>query len=360
MSLPSLYVQGMGGIGDCLHQRSVLRQLMQRYAVTLMTPWPSMYHDLIAEGLIVVRRGVQLRTQMKNEQREADKFASRHPLTQSSAGMRIAYGGGQVTQTESKTVLEAMCHVTGTDYLTADYRLAVPDAWTHELVATLGDLPARANERPWLVYRPLVARPEWRGSIVRNADPTAYAKLFQILRDTFFVVSVADLEEGREWLAHGPQLKADLTFHAGELTFEMLAALFKRADLVYTSSGFGAILGPAVGTPTISVIGGYESIGCHDSGARFAPYLAIGPRVECACWTSACRKACDKSIDMDAADDRIRKFLSQICIQTSDNTTSFEDMFTTPPLTVDPAVQQHQYTQQQRVLAMAMNRGMRA
>src|ERR1035437_1713493 len=222
MALPPLYLQGMGGIGDCLHQRAIIRQLMQRYAVTLMTPWPSMYHDLIAEGLIVVRHGIALRTQRKNEQRESEaaKFASRHPLTRSD-GMRIAYGGGQVGQTESKTVLEAMCHVTGTDYLTADYRLAIPDAWTQELTATLGDLPARANERPWLVYRPLVARPEWRGSIVRNADPGSYAKLLQIIRDTFFVISVADLEEGRERLAHGPQLKADLTFHAGELTFEM-------------------------------------------------------------------------------------------------------------------------------------------
>lgn len=356
---PALHVQGMHGMGDCLHQRAVLRQLMQKYAVTLETSWASLYHDLVAEGLVLVRVPVGLRTQTKNANREAELF--RAARTYNTQGLRIRYGGAEVMQTESKTVLEAMCNATGTDYAYADYRLAIPDAWTQGLFAKLGDLPDRAFTHPWLVYRPLVGRHEWRGSIARNADPASYTKLFQILRDTFFVISVADLEPGREWLV-GPQLKADKTFHQGELVFETLAALFKHASLVYTSSGFAAILGPAVGTPTISVVGGYESTGCHSSGARFAPYLAIGPRVECGCWTSQCRQACDKSIDMDAADARLRKFLSEISIQISDNTTSFESMYgvATGVNPFSPAtvlgVDKAAATRQQRALYQAMAR----
>ncbi len=308
-----LFIQGMGGLGDCLHQRAVLRQLMQRHTVTLMTPWPAMYHDLIAEGLIVVRRGIALRTQMKNEQREADKFTARHPLTR-SAGMRIAYGGQQVLQTSSKTILEVMCNVTGTDFATADFTLPVPDAWTGLLFEQLGPLPQIASERPWCVYRPLVARPEWRGSIARNADQAAYADLFESIREKFFTISVADLCDGKEWIV-GPETKTDLSFHHGELVFEALAALFKQSDLVFTSSGFAAVLGPAVGTPTLSIVGGYEDPRCHDSGEKFAPYMAIGPRVSCTCWTSQCRKTCDKSLNMDFARGAVAGFVSEIQIR---------------------------------------------
>ena len=304
-----LHVQGMGGLGDCLHQRAVLRQLMQRHTVTLMTPWPAMYHDLIAEGLIVVRRSIALRTQMKNERRESEavKFASRHPLTRNT-GMRIATPGQQVLQTQSKTILEVMCNVTGTNYAEADYRLPVPDVWHR----ALGEVFPTRPEKPIMFYRPLIARPEWRGGMARNADPAAYDDLYRSIRDKFFVVSVADLGDGAEWIV-GPDAKPDLSFHRGELVFEALAALAKRSALVFTSSGFPAILGPAVGTPTISIVGGYEDYRCHDSGAKFAPYLAIGPRVGCSCWTSACRKVCDKSIDLIDAKDKLSNFLSQTC-----------------------------------------------
>lgn len=317
MTKPSLFIQGMHGLGDCIHQRAVLRQLMTMQSVTLETSWPSVYHDLVGEDLKLVRRPVSLRTQNKNQIREADKFSPSHNA--SGAAIRVAYGGAQVMQTESKTVLEAMCQSVGVSYAEADYRLPIPDQWFQQLFKTLGvDANTMfARERPWLVYRPLVARPEWRGSIMRNADPGGYAELFSVIRDQFFVVSVADLEPGREWIV-GPELKADLALHAGELTFETMSALFCAADLVYTSSGFAAILAPAVKTPVVSVVGGYECLSAHASGARFAPYLGIGPRVECGCWTSQCRQSCDKTIDLTAAGMRLMEFVSQNCLQLRD------------------------------------------
>jgi hypothetical protein len=288
---------------------------METRTISLETSWPSIYHDLIADGMAVCRRPVSLRTQTKNAARESDKFSPRHPLMR--AGLRISYTGQQVLQSRSQTVLEVMCNVTGTDFAQADYRLPVPPSWDNALDAALGPLPDSARRRPWLVYRPLVARPEWRGSVARNADPEAYAAIFNSIRDKFFVVSVADLGHGQEQIV-GPDAKPDLSFHEGELVFEALAALYKRADLVFTSSGFSAILGPSVGTPTISIGGGYEDYRCHDSGIRFAPYLSIGPINGCTCWHSGCRLVCDKTIDIDAAKASVAKFLSENCIQISD------------------------------------------
>lgn len=300
-------------MGDCLHQRAVVRQLMKTREVILETSWPSMYHDLIAEGLRVSRRPVALRTQTKNANRESEAaiFSPLHQFARPN--MRIAYGGGHVLQTPSKTILEVMCDVTGTSFADADYRLPVPDAWHSILASILGHPTAAAQEKPWMFYRPLVARPEWRGSMARNADVRAYDELYASIRDEFFVISVADLEDGVEWLVNPDAPKADLTFHRGELVFEALAALAWSSALVFTSSGFGAILGPAVGTPTFSVVGGYEDPRCHDSGAKFAPYLAVGPVNPCSCWASQCGRVCDKSIDIPAAKEKLQSFVAQHC-----------------------------------------------
>lgn len=311
--MPPLHIQGMHGIGDSLHQRAPVRQLMQKREVILETSWPAMYHDLIAEGLRVSRRPVALRTQTKNANRETEaaKYSPLHQFARPN--MRIAYGGGHVLQTPSKTILEVMCDVTGTSFADADYRLPIPDAW-HSLLASIIGHPTHLQEKPWMFYRPLVARPEWRGGMARNADAVAYRELFDSIRDEFFVVSVADLEDGKEWLVDPDDAtKADLTFHRGELVFEALAALAWTSSLVFTSSGFGAILGPAVETPTFSVVGGYEDPRCHDSGAKFAPYLAIGPNNPCSCWSSQCGRVCDKTFDVAAAKEKLRLFVLENC-----------------------------------------------
>jgi len=307
----------MHGLGDCIHTRAVLRQLMKTRDVVLETSWPAIYHDLIAEGLRVSRRPVALRTQSKNAARESEsaKFSPLHRFARPA--MRVAYQGQQVLETPSKTILEVMCNVTGTSFADADYRLPVPSSWQALLFERLGTLPERSQRLPWMFYRPLVARPEWRGSMARNADPAAYDDLYRSIRDQFFVVSVADLADGQEWLV-GPETKVDLSFHKGELVFEALAALAQQSTLVFTSSGFAAVLGPAVGTSTISIVGGYEDPRCHDSGAKFSPYLAIGPKAPCSCWTSACKRVCDKTLDLAAAREKVGAFVSENYLQMSD------------------------------------------
>jgi hypothetical protein len=307
-----ILIEGMHGMGDNVHQRAVVRQIMQTREVWLETSWPAIYHDLVGPDLKLIRRAVNLRTQTKNAQREADKFQSLVPPP-GIERIRVMYHGQHVMQTESKTVLEAMCRNVGVSYPDANYTLPVPYDWiqrVEKIMNGFGYTPEVAATKPLCVYRPLVSRNEWRGSAARNANEMAYAHLFAYLRNHFFVVSVADLVPGVEWIV-GPQLKADATLHHGELSFEELAALFREADLIFTSSGFSAILAPAVETPCINIVGGYEDSRAHDSGAKFAPLLSIDPVTPCRCWTSACRQDCTKEIDMIPAVDKIAAFVRE-------------------------------------------------
>lgn len=303
---PALLIQGMHGLGDSIHQRAVVRQLMTTHRVWLETSWPTIYHDLAGPDLHLVKKSVSLRTQSKNAQREAELF-SKQGIGGKHGTLRISYNGSDVMKTASYTVLEAMCIKAGVSYAEADFTLPVKSEWLERIVERLRVLGYDGSKRI-LVYRPLVARPEWRGSIARNANVMDYAYITGFLRNHYFVVSVADLVPSVEWIV-GPELKPDAQFHNGELPVEELAALFKAADLVLTSSGFGAILAPAVGTPCISVIGGYEDSRAHDSGAKFAPYLCIEPLTPCRCWNSGCAMACTKEIDMLPAIDAIAKFV---------------------------------------------------
>ncbi len=301
MALPPLHVVGMHGLGDNLHQRAVIKQLMaQHEAVWLETSWPSVYHDLVAQGLHLIRRPVQLRTQTKNAEREVAKFDSDGPPPRTPS-IQIMYHGAEVARSPSDTILEAMCNLARVSYEDADFSLPIPQTWREALYPLLPF--GWDNGKPLLIYRPLTERPEWRGGATRNADPDCYTRLFAKIRDRFFVVSVADLEAGREWLL-GPVLKPDVVFHKGELVFEQLAALFSVADMVYCSSGFGPILAQAVGTPVISIVGGYHSWKAQRPPPLMAQdMLGIDPAQRLPKWGMSGNKTFDVTAALDQVDD---------------------------------------------------------
>jgi len=290
-----LLVHGMHGLGDNLHQRAVLRQLAARHEVWLETPWPSLYHDL--PQLHLVDKGSRLRTQAKNAKREAGMFCA-HPPPAGAAQVTVSYTPAEVRA--ARGILPAMCAHCGV--ATGDFRLPVPRSWRHGL-----SLPPR-EKRPLAVLRPLVDRREWGGCRARNPELSAWLALVAAIRHDFFVVSVADLEPGREWLAQPPP-DADLVLHAGELDVRGLAALWRAADLVLTAPGFGVALAQAVGTPLAIVFGGYEPPYGYDAGARHSPTLAIAPAAGgCDCFSH--HHQCAKVIDIPRAIDRLKEFAS--------------------------------------------------
>lgn len=293
-----LLLQGMHGLGDNLHQRAIIRQLMRRYDVTLESSWVAPYHDLIAAGLRVVRKHTVLRTQTKNAKREAGLFAQGAPA--GARTRRIWYSPQEVR--DNRGVLAAMCRNCDVSYDSADFRLPVPAEWIAAAKAVV------QSDKPILVYRPLVERTEWNGCAARNPDHSAYAALFGSIRDRFHVVSIADLIPGIEWMVGHP-VQADQEFHRGELPFEALAGLFSVASMAFAAPGFAVVLAQAVETPVCAVFGSYEASYSFSGGARFSQYLGIDPIVPCDDFRHNNNK--DKTIDVKAASEKLRIFADE-------------------------------------------------
>ena len=278
----------MHGLGDNIHQRAIVRQLTERHEVFLETSWPAVYHDLPVK--CVFKRTI-LRTQAKNAARQAAAFVS----APTGPRIRVRYTPQDIRSTGS--VLGAMCKATGADVSKADFSLPVPDEWKKQASAIL------SVDKPLLIYRPLVERREWGGCAARNPDREAYAQLFASIRDRYFVVSIADLVPGVEWIVSEP-IKADAEFHSGEFHFEALAGLFSMASLVFASPGFAVPLAQAVGTPVVCVFGGYESSRSFST----MPYLGIDAVNPCECFSHNHR--CDKRIDMPQALGRLQEYVN--------------------------------------------------
>lgn len=309
-SKPPFLVRGMHGMGDNLHMRALVRKMMQTRTVYLETTWASLYHDLVAEGLRVVEKETPLRTQKKNAIRERNLFW-KGKIPGGIPARQVSYVSSAVRTQGS--VVGAMLASFGLDPKDADFRLPVPQAWIDGIDKIIGK-----PTKPILVYRPLVVRREWY-FYGRNPEINAYKQIFdEHLRDRYFVVSIADIvdrhpkgprDPDEEWIVSHP-IKADREFHKGELPFEMLAALFKRAALVYTSPGFSVPLSQAVGTPVICMFGGYENSKSFSGGARFAPYLGLDVIHPCSCFSHSHK--CDKRIDVAKASAQTKAFIDAL------------------------------------------------
>lgn len=298
---PRLMIHGMHGLGDNLHMRAIVREVMKIREVFLESPWPQVYHDLIGERLHIVSKGSTLRTQAKNAKSQAAKFEAL-PRTEIAESMRVHYPPAAVRSEGS--VLAAMCKTVGVPV--GDFRMPVPKAWHAKADAWLAKWKP---DRPLMLYRPLIERVEWSGCRNRNPDHGVYAGLFEAIAPEFFVVSVADLVPKVEWMV-GKPVATDVQCHAGELDFETLAALAMRAAMVYCSPGFMAVLAQSVSTPVLNVVGGYEDGTSFAAGAKYAPYLAIEPIAPCPCFSHT--HACDKRVDMGAAYAKVGDFISRV------------------------------------------------
>lgn len=292
----AVLVDGMHGLGDNLHQRAVIRKMLEKNKVWLKTPWPSLYHDMVSDRLHLVDPRTKLRTQAKNAEREAGAY-SRERVPFGAPTIKVAYPSHMVI--EHRGVLAAMAEHVGMDNSGLDFSLPVP--WKHNLRIPAG--------RPLVIFRPLTVRKEWGGNATRNPDPVAYLELYREFRKLMpnaFVISIADLEEGKEWMIHG-KVDADAEFHAGELTIEQIAALVRDAALVFTAPGMALVLAQSIGTPVVSVFGGYESAYSFSAGARVTPTLSIEPIKPCECFSHT--HECKKAIDIPMAKASLREFL---------------------------------------------------
>jgi ADP-heptose:LPS heptosyltransferase len=250
-------------------------------------------------------RPTSLRAQAKTLQRELKFFTGPKPPSNATR-RRIWYYSEGIKKCGS--ILEAMNASFGVQVEQPDFSLPIRPEWYESLRKVMAQW--RPEGKPILVYRPLVLRKEWDGSL-RNPDTDAYTKIFQHIRDRFFVVSIADLEPQLEWIV-GDEQEADIHLHRGELDFQTMAALFSEAAMVLSPAGFGPVLAQAVGTPIVAVYGGRESYKTTDrAGAHLAPTLGIDPDKPCDCHQH--RHSCSqhKRITIEPALERLDNFVRQ-------------------------------------------------
>ena len=200
-----MIIHAMRGLGDSLYSRAFIKNLSGQLYID--TPWPELLADL--PNVHFIRPQTTLRTQQKNIARHTNWILppGRQPTRQ------IRYGG--------EGIIPGM---------TACFGVAPAEF-------DLPPLPPSPVEGRYVVIRPVTVRSEWRAD-TRNPDPwnIAAASLKAASRG-YTVVSVADLQEGAEWIV-GAAPYADIRYHKGELPVEQLLALVKGAAAVIGGIGW--------------------------------------------------------------------------------------------------------------------------
>lgn len=266
-----MIIHGMKGLGDNIYQRAFIKALPK--PVWLETPWPELYRDV--PGIHFLRPDTKLRTQAKNLRRQNAATWERAPRGRL---VQVAYG--------RQGIFPGMAGC----FRSRATALDLPD---------FGPSPV---EGPYVLVRPVTVRAEWRAD-TRNPLPEYIAQAAaEMQRRGYRVVSVADLEPGKEW-ALDPLPPADIRFHAGELPVEQLLALLQGASAVIGGIGWIVPAAIAARAPAWIVCGG--------QGGFNHPELITHPSMDLSRITFAvpdnfCRctqkqHACDKRIaDYDA------------------------------------------------------------
>jgi hypothetical protein len=241
-NLRPLYVEGMKGLGDNIYQRAFVKVLAQQRDVYLATPWPELYEDLPVR---FVHMTTPLRTQAKNLRRQIREWTAKPANPQL---IQPSYGGGL-------SIVQGMERRFG----------CAPVEF---------DLPRFENvidaAKPICVVRPATVRNEWCAP-ARNPNPEYIAQAVEALRRDYFIVSVADLQEGAE-IALEPLPYADLRLHAGELGVKQLLGLVQAASLVVGGVGWIVPACIAAKTPLFCILGG--------NGGYNAPEKITDPRMQ--------------------------------------------------------------------------------
>jgi len=265
-----ILICGMLGLGDSIYQRAFLKKFPGAYVIT---PWPELYADL---DIKPVRPQTKLRTQAKNTARSRSKW---HDAPADARRIRVGYGARDLL---SGSILDAMRKQFGVSAGTMD----------------LPGMPSPLRvKKPFAIVRPVTERTEWHNS-ARSPLPEYVALAAKELRSRgYYVVSVADLQPGKEWLVGDPP-DADLVLHAGQWSINHLLGAIQHASVVV--GGVGWIVPACIATKTpLYVIHGGQ--GGHNHRTKLtAPWMDLSkvgwaePKPMCMCTNM--RHDCKKEI----------------------------------------------------------------
>jgi hypothetical protein len=202
----AMIIEGMLGLGDNIYQRAFIKATSK--PIWLATPWPELYSDI--PGVNLIKRETKLRTQAKNLDRQPADVWSRAPHVPTA---KIRYG--------ASGIIPGMTQC----FRVKPQEFDLPD---------FGPSPVAGK---YVVVRPVTVRSEWRADN-RNPLPQYVAQAAaEMRRRGYLVVSVADLEDNKEWLVGDPPA-ADITYHKGELPVKQLLALVQGAAAVIGGIGW--------------------------------------------------------------------------------------------------------------------------
>jgi len=293
----NITVQGLYGMGDNIYQRPFIRALLEKHGrLWLQTSWPELYEDM-PHQLFFLEPQTNLRTQAKNIQRNARKWVEPPKPVDRSA--RIRYGGDLCRSNIPRIMAKSLGMGD-----TGSLRFDLPDFREHVLVK---------YPQPFAVVRPVTIRREWSNP-ARNPDPRYVQEAVWMLKAAgYYVISVADIEPGKEDYVDGPLEGCDQYYDDGQLTIRPLLALIQSADLVVGGVGWIVPACIAAHTPLFVVGGG--------QGGHNAPERITDPRMDLSrvgfalpdnyCRCTNMRHNCPKTIT--GFGDTFKRFLENGC-----------------------------------------------
>lgn len=274
-----LYFDGMHGIGDNINQRCFVKALAQKgHEVWLKTPLPEIYADI--PNVHFVHANSPLRTQKLSEQCSQVQFEPEPPGV---PRQRIFYGNGHLQQ---GSIFDAMTEQFGV----SPAQLDLPSYTPANIRTTSG--------KPLAVIRPTTERKEWhnasRGPLNQYINEVAQ----QLAIAGFHVISVADVQEGQEWIPDSEPF-AHQKFHHGELSIWEMLALVEQADIVLTGPCVIMHAALAYQRPMICLGGGNGGNNHHlkvtdPSCMDLSSSLFVYPDNFCNC--QEMKHGCDKTI----------------------------------------------------------------
>lgn len=267
-----LLIETQHGLGDNIYHRAFVKNMTTMFDVYLKTPFMQVYEDLPVK---FVKQQSSLRTQAKNIARSDYKYHIPPPLTPI---IQPRYTGDHLRRMNMIDSLQLSYHRKPLAFDLPKYTCKIK------------------SDKPICVVRPATIRKEWNAAS-RNPDPRYIAQVIEWLRETHYIVSVADIQVGEE-VALQPLPYADLTLHEGELSTKELLGLIRKADIVVGGVGFIVPACIAYKTRLFCILGGNGMFNApdkitHPSMDLSNVYFAT-PDNFCPC--NSAQHQCDKHI----------------------------------------------------------------
>ena len=251
------------------------------------TPCPDIFWDI--PNLKYVNEGHKwLRTQAKSAKLSRGKIVKLPKDIK-----RTAYSYCPVRQRKmcSAGIIRKKLNISEEDF---DFEFPLRPVWIMKAKKLVKGF--NMGKKKLCIIRPPTNRSEWDYP-TRNPKPEYYQLLIDKYKDEYFYVSIADLEDGVEWLV-GNLKGIDVKFHKGELPLSMIFGLMKISSMMICYPAFFMMAGIAIRSKTFTIWGG-----CSHPAASLEESMGlwnfsyVAPYPACNCFLP--KHDCNKEISKD-------------------------------------------------------------